>query len=102
MWWQHFKYSTYLVGYTYILGWIAMTNLRITQELLYWDKLYALITFELAVLIYPIWLIGVIGIIKEWRSLTKQVTLGTISKSDTKYFEQENKFIRYDQTGRRL
>jgi hypothetical protein len=51
-----------------MLGWIAKTNWGITQELLYWDRLYALITFELMVLVYPIWLIGVIAIIKEWRS----------------------------------
>lgn len=96
--WHHFKYATYLIGYTVILGWIAKTNWGITQELLYWDRLYAFIVYQCVVLVYPLWLIGVVGIIREWKMDAKWVgvvTLGTMSEGDSK-------FIRYDHRGRKL
>ena len=65
--WQRFKYVTYLVGYTVILTRVGMHNMDIVRELLYWDSLYALISFEATIMLYPVWLIGVIVIIAEWR-----------------------------------
>lgn len=67
MCWHRFKYATYLIGYTFILGRIAQHNIGIINELVYWDRLFAFITYELTLMLYPVWAIGAIAIVKEWR-----------------------------------
>lgn len=65
--WVCFKNATYMMGFTYISWWIFSRNMAISQELLFWDRLYALIAFECAVAIYPVWVIGMIAIISDWK-----------------------------------
>lgn len=66
--WIRFKNSIYLIGVTYILFSIALNNLDIIYTLLYYGKgLYALITFEITIMLFPIWVLSVGQIIKQWR-----------------------------------
>lgn len=73
--WICFKYATYLLGYTFCIGRIVFHNTKILNELIWFAyqgvpnaMLYAIITFEVTAALYPIWVIGVVGITKEWKN----------------------------------
>jgi hypothetical protein len=66
--WIRFKNSIYLIGVTYILCDIAINNLGIIYELLFFrENLYAFITLQLTLMLLPIWALSVGQIVKQWR-----------------------------------
>jgi len=66
--WLGFKSCTYLVGVTYILIDLALRNMMIILELLYYrSTIYALITLELTLMLFPIWVLAIGQIIREWK-----------------------------------
>lgn len=66
--WDQFKYFVYLLGWTYIVLHLTWMNYQITQYLLQVNLTHAVVTILLTTALYPIYIIGVLGIIREWRS----------------------------------
>jgi hypothetical protein len=68
MMWSNFKNFVYILGWTTCIGIITVMNLRIVHEMWWtapWWAVIAILLFTTS--LYPIWIIGLIGIGKLWK-----------------------------------
>ena len=65
--WVGFKSTVYLIGLTYIVGHLSWMNYIIIKYLFPLDLTHAIVITLLTTALYPIWVIGCLGIIREWK-----------------------------------
>ena len=66
--WITIKNIVYLIGWTFIVAFLTWQNWLIIQYLSSVDPLHTIVTWVLTTMLYPIWIIGIIGIIKFWKA----------------------------------